>query len=244
MSPKALIVNSNYEYEYLLKSMGYEVYKSKPYNNTYNTSILPDMDLVLFTGGEDVHPKFYNGVHTNISHTNEDRDTNELGLFKLCLKHNIKMTGVCRGIQFLNVMCGGKMHQHINSHGGTLHEVLFPATGKIVTVSSTHHQLVILPEDALPVAWTYPENMSNIYIGPNADKIEAPEHEIEAAVYPKYNAFGVQFHPEMLWCAKDGRAYYKEVLDAFVTMQLDEFIKLYAGVDHGKEGRYTEVAGG
>lgn len=236
---RILIIDSNSAYEFLLRSAGYEVYHSKYGDLAYNTSLIPWMDLVLFTGGADVHPTFYKGVHNGTSSTDIARDLEEIALFKHCIKSNVKMTGICRGIQFLNVMCGGKMYQHITNHGGYLHNILFPATDKIVAVSSTHHQLVILPDDALPIAWAYPTNRSKTYVGPEAKTVDPPKHEIEAAVYPKYNAFGVQFHPEMNWCSNKGRVCYLELLADFINMDIADFIKVYAytGEENGKERR-------
>lgn len=238
--PQVLIINSNFEYNRLLLSAGYALIASRR-SNAYNLEMVKNADLVMFTGGADVHPVFYNGVHNGTSFVDKGRDDEEADIFKQCVKYGIKMTGICRGIQFLNVMCGGKMYQHINHHGGILHNVYFPATAKTVKVSSTHHQLVMLPEDALPMAWTHPHAMSDVYIGPNADEIEAPVYEIEAAVYPKYKAFGVQFHPEMLWCAKDGRDYYMSVLSDFMSMDFDTFVKTYAEVNHNEKGRAVEA---
>lgn len=241
--PKVLIVDSNSEYVRLLRSVGFSIHQSKYNDPKYNLDIIPEMDLVMFTGGADVHPIFYNGVHNGTSHTDRLRDEVEMALFDQCVKHKIKMTGICRGIQFLNVMCGGRMYQHINGHGGVLHDIIIPAKDIVVKVSSTHHQMVLLPDNAIPIAWTHPENISNVYIGPDADMVNIPEYEIEAAVYPTYNAFGVQFHPEMIWCAKDGRDYYLKILSDFMDMELVEFVGTYGVFNANKERGISKVCG-
>lgn len=232
MKKAVLVVNGNNDYVRLLSFMGYNVYTN------LNNNLISAMDLVMFTGGADVHPSFYNGIHKGISFTEIERDFQEREIFNECLKYNIKMTGICRGIQFLNVMCGGQMYQHITNHGGYLHDIIFPATNKIVRVTSTHHQLVMLPDDAVPMAWAYPENRSTCYIGPDTTRLQAPAHEIEAAVYPRYNAFGVQFHPEMGICDKTGVDYYCQILSDFMKMSLGKFINIY-GVYNGNKKRGT-----
>jgi len=191
---RVLILGGDSLYRLLLRELNLDIVSVKTISQLKEE--MPNLDLVMFTGGADVNPVRYGGVHTNVSFITPERDEIEEVVFNLCLKHGVKMTGICRGFQFLNVMCGGKMYQHINNHGGVYHEVLYPTTGKISRVTSTHHQLVMLPDNAIPVAWAYPINMSNIYIGPNAQVVEDPDHEMESAIFPEYNTFGVQFHPE------------------------------------------------
>ena len=182
--------------------------------------------LVMFTGGEDVHPSFYSGMDIhNMCMTNIKRDVFEQEVFKFCLKHNIKMTGICRGIQFLNVMAGGFMYQHIKNHIGT-HNAYFPYDNNIRKVTSTHHQLVSLPSGSIPVAWSHPRR-SDIYIGPYGDKEEPPKHEIEAAIFPNINAMGVQYHPEMLRKNDPCKIHYGHMISDFVKMEMKEFINKY-----------------
>ncbi len=78
--------------------------------------------LVCFTGGSDVSPELYG--HRNLeSGCNKARDEKEVLIFEMAKKHGIPMTGICRGSQFLNVMCGGTMVQHLlASHGGGRHQ--------------------------------------------------------------------------------------------------------------------------
>ena len=63
-----------------------------------------DFGLVLFTGGEDVHPSLYNDTSPKrYCATNLSRDKIEQDIFKVALDNSIPMTGICRGSQFLNV---------------------------------------------------------------------------------------------------------------------------------------------
>lgn len=185
--------------------------------------------LVMFTGGEDIHPSFYNGVDIrSLCSTNIKRDEMEQKIFKFCLKHNIKMTGICRGIQFLNVMAGGFMYQHITNHAGVVHRAYFPCDNTIRDVTSTHHQLVGLPTNAIPIAWA-PLKRSDIYIGPQGFEDDQPDHEIEAAIFPNINAMGVQYHPEMMKENDTCRIHYGQMISNFVKMGMEEFINKYGG---------------
>jgi len=198
------------------------------------------VSLVLFTGGADVHPSFYHGDDPRcVCGTYIERDEFEKKVFEFCRKHNIKMTGVCRGIQFLNVMAGGKMYQHITHHIG-VHDAYFPYDNSIRVVSSTHHQLVSLPSGSIPIAWSHPSR-SDIYVGPYGKEEEPPEHEIEAAIFPNINAMGVQYHPEMLRIGDPCRIHYADMISDFIKMEMKEFITKYSGrTTHGgsREARY------
>lgn len=191
------------------------------------------ISLVLFTGGEDVHPKFYNGGNdTRFCATNENRDLYERQIFNLCRHHDIKMTGICRGFQFLNVMSGGFMYQHITGHTGMQHDAYFSCDGKTRPVTTTHHQLVGLPSSAIPIAWASPKR-SKVYIGPHAYSVPAPDHEMEAAIFPHSNAMGVQYHPEMMRENNPTRIHYMNMMLDFMKMSMRDFITKYGRTSYG-----------
>lgn len=183
--------------------------------------------LVMFTGGEDVHPSFYDGVDCGISFTNLHRDMYEQEIFKTCRQHNIKMTGICRGFQFLNVMCGGRMYQHFLGHAiFGRHPAYFAYNERTAPVSSTHHQLVELGPEATALVWA-PEKLSKYYINADGNSISNVEREIEAAVFPRFNAFGVQFHPEMMAEHEPGRVFYQEMVSDFLQLEVKNFREKY-----------------
>ena len=187
----------------------------------------PDkVKAVLFTGGEDVDPSLYGGKKSSLSYTSLKRDEIEKKIFSICKTNNIKIFGICRGIQFLNVMAGGKMYQHVENHAGALHKIIYPALKESHYVNSLHHQMVNLAEDAVPIAWTVP-NLCNWAI--NADGVidDPPKKEIEAAVFPKDNAMGVQFHPEMMKEKEEGRIFYIKMIKDFLESSIEMFTNLY-----------------
>jgi putative glutamine amidotransferase len=181
---------------------------------------------VVFTGGEDVDPSLYGGKKSSLSHTSLQRDLYEKEIFLFCKKHNIKQLSICRGIQFLGVMAGGKMYQHVENHAGVYHKIVYPALKESNYVNSMHHQIVNLSEEAIPIAWTYP-NLCDWAI--NADGVigDSPKREIEAAVFPKDNAMGVQFHPEMMKEKERGRIFYIKMVKDFLELNIDNFTSKY-----------------
>lgn len=74
------------------------------------------IDGIIFTGGEDVTPLYYNENPTRyIDYTSPERDEQEIQLLKEVLSRNIPVLGICRGIQIINVALGGTLYQDINS---------------------------------------------------------------------------------------------------------------------------------
>src|SRR5438309_1359385 len=62
------------------------------------------------------------------------------------------MAGICRGSQFLNVMAGGRLCQHLDGHG-SWHD-METSDGRSFEVSSTHHQMMLPPEGAKVIGWS------------------------------------------------------------------------------------------
>lgn len=197
--------------------------------------------LAVFTGGEDVHPSLYNGVHRGMSETNVKRDRHETEIFEYCLKHNIKLLGICRGVQFLRVMAGGPMYQHIGGHVGVCHKIIYPALSREVVVNSFHHQLIKLTETGLPIAWSS-NRLSRVYVGPNHICEEPPRREVEVAVFPKINAMGVQFHPELMPRLAPGRILFREMAKDFMNFSIEAFISKYAYREKMKDDRRVQTA--
>lgn len=71
-------------------------------------------DGFLFTGGQDVNPAMYNEQMRNgCGSPNYDRDKLEKRIFEYALIYDIPVLGICRGIQIINVLCGGTLYQDI-----------------------------------------------------------------------------------------------------------------------------------
>jgi len=66
---------------------------------------------VVFTGGADVSPFMYGEKKLSVTCNDEHRDEQEKLFFERYTK--VPKVGICRGGQFLNVMNGGKMWQHV-----------------------------------------------------------------------------------------------------------------------------------
>jgi putative glutamine amidotransferase len=74
------------------------------------------LDGLLLAGGNDIHPSAYgqapDGEPGDYS---PGRDTSELMLLDWAMRNDKPILGICRGMQLLNVYCGGTLHQDIKS---------------------------------------------------------------------------------------------------------------------------------
>jgi gamma-glutamyl-gamma-aminobutyrate hydrolase PuuD len=201
--------------------------------------------LVCFTGGEDVSPNLYG--HENLgSYNSSARDAREVLIFEMAKKHKIPMTGICRGSQFLNVMCGGTMVQDLKeSHGGGRH-LCRTVEGKEFQVTSSHHQMSIPGKGGEVLAWA--ENMVGLdaltYDGDVHSALNAvssvrsgfPEKRVvaritEAFCYPEFKIFGVQHHPE-----------WQKIEEEAAQWTLNKIAEFCWGQEHRRERTMSEVA--
>jgi gamma-glutamyl-gamma-aminobutyrate hydrolase PuuD len=129
---------------------------------------LPEIDFLLFDGGEDVSSQLYGRLPHSTTHSDSTRDANELFLFKYYYYTPTKYVGICRGHQFINVMMNGLLTQDLPS-SGTGHKPLHEAKlvgntalskrlgrDNTIVVNSFHHQAVIIPGESLHVTMTGP----------------------------------------------------------------------------------------
>ena len=102
---KVFIVGKKEDYVRMFRDKGWDI-----------TDLLREADLVQFTGGSDISPSMYGEIPLKTTFSNPDRDKFEAILFTITEGLEIPMAGICRGGQFLNVMCDGELWQHVDGH--------------------------------------------------------------------------------------------------------------------------------
>lgn len=152
-----------------------------------------EADLIQFCGGEDVSPLLYGEPELRVSCCNFDRDVAEMVTFGHALDAGVPMAGICRGGQFLNVMCGGRMFQDANGHCGP-HDVVDLDTGEVFQATSTHHQMMIGGPSATLVATAYPAISTRRETAELVE--EGKDLDTEVLFYRDQKVLCFQPHPE------------------------------------------------
>ena len=163
--------------------------------------LLARLDALIVSGGAaDVDPAQYGEArHPRTVPMSGGRDRFELALVRAALEAGLPVLGICRGMQVLNVACGGTLEQHLpdvlghESHVGPPgrfvdHEVRLDdgslaaraVGGERTAVKSYHHQGVRTLGDGL-----------------SASGFSALDDLVEAIELPdRPFALGVLWHPE------------------------------------------------
>lgn len=175
-------------------------------------------DLIVFTGGADVSPEYYGDNKHPATVSGMYRDEMESVFFKAALELKIPMVGICRGGQFLNVMSGGRMYQHVTKHCRT-HEITDLQTGERTYVSSTHHQMMMPSPKGILVASSTLGGTREWYDG-EIFKKDVSTEDIEVVYYPHTQCLCFQPHPEFM--SKEYapmRKYFESLLERFLIKE-------------------------
>lgn len=166
------------------------------------TEKFEEADIVLLTGGEDVHPSFYDDIQYELTYSNKLRDDVELEYIEKAKESGKFMVGVCRGLQIGTVAAGGGLIQHMKHPH--MHRITLWDNSK-VNVNSLHHQMAypynLHKDDYFVIG--HAEGISDIHFDGKGEEILLPKDahraiEPEIVYYPKLNFLGFQCHPEMM----------------------------------------------
>ena len=148
------------------------------------------------------------------------RNARESEVFAAGLEVGAKMCGICRGSQFLTVMNGGKLVQHITGHGimGT-HDLFDPVSGdKVASITSTHHQMMYpfqLDDGSYELIAVGPE-ASSAWEGVPIEGGHPNDSVVEVVYYPQTKALCVQGHPEYMTPDSEGWQWYQSLLAKYI----------------------------
>lgn len=169
-------------------------------------------NICVFPGGSDVIPVLYGEKPIPGANYSLARDLREVKFHRI-IPRNIPKIGICRGAQFLNVMCGGSLWQDVDGHLGN-HMLIDGKTKEEIEVTSTHHQMMIPPSHARILAW--------------ANKSNRKENEKE--IFER-EPDGISFDPEVVWfkdektlCFQPHPEYNVKSCEEYFFHLLDNFI--------------------
>lgn len=174
---------------------------------SYGASVVEDIadaNMLLLAGGADIGPELYGSPRSVTTWDSPVRDRIELNDVQFALRQNMPIIGTCRGMQLITAVAGGKLVQDVTGHAGPHHIACTPDGDEFV-VNSLHHQMC-LPHGYVSrfnaLAWSGHRQSKHYMFDNDIDimfdmtKNDIPE--LEAVFYPDINAFGVQWHPEMM----------------------------------------------
>lgn len=174
-----------------------------------------DADIVVFTGGADVHPALYGERRHATTTTSGVRDNRDIIAWNACRQDQLKV-GICRGAQFLNVMNGGKLYQNVTNHAiHGMHWMYAVGNQKGILVTSTHHQMMI-PSAKASVLFVANIAMKKEEYGKvkvyTADERKARFDDVEVCVYKDTKSLCYQPHPEYDKGNKDNERLFIELV--------------------------------
>lgn len=154
-----------------------------------------DADLIVVVGGEDVSPVLYGGPtdYPDAGPHLPAADAQHLRVIRQAVTRRTPLLGICRGLQLLNVACGGTLIQHLSGHtcatgaqAPFVSTVIRPVPGTPpqahgdlhAPVLCTHHQAVDVLGRGLEVT------------------ARAADGVVEAIRHTAAPVTGVQWHPE------------------------------------------------
>ncbi|MEI6668020.1 MAG: gamma-glutamyl-gamma-aminobutyrate hydrolase family protein [Acidobacteriota bacterium] len=178
---------------------------------------------LLLTGGVDVDPARYGEPkHASVTDIDAARDAYEIDLVREALAANLPILAICRGMQVMNVACGGTLVQDIPTQvfGAIEHTVKMPLyslahevwvvrgtalwtltqtrlkDGEALDVNSRHHQSVKRLAEGFDLSANSPDGV-----------IEGMERHGAAF------CVGVQWHPENFWRTGE----FRPLFDGFIA---------------------------
>lgn len=182
---------------------------------------------LMLTGGDDVAPVRYGETaQPTVVASDPERDEFELALVKEARRLNLPILAICRGIQVLNVACGGTLIQDIPTQVESAldhsfkvpphrsfdyaHDIWVENDSLLarlmqerlndsdsLAVNSRHHQAVKSVAPGFIVVATAPDGI--------IEAIEDPTRPF---------CLGVQWHPENFWRTGEFRPLFEGFLDA------------------------------
>jgi acyl-CoA reductase-like NAD-dependent aldehyde dehydrogenase/gamma-glutamyl-gamma-aminobutyrate hydrolase PuuD len=208
-----------------------------------NSEDIYQCDGFVLTGGVDTHPSFYNGktVYNNSPSSFQiERDYFEEKIYRYSQFNKLPVLGICRGMQLINVLEGGKLiqdldngnerhrkeesdkiHSIVAETSSLLHKVSGSLTGR---VNSAHHQ-------AIDPASLGDNLMVNAYDDDDEKIIEGLEFKDKTG---KAFMLCVQWHPERI-NNKEENPFSENLKKEFLTAVRETAMKKLSVVNPATE---------
>ena len=128
-----------------------------------------------------------------------------------CVHNSIPVIGVCRGMQHINALFGGKIcysaRFKVPRPRGIDHMARIVNTDRYVKVNNFHSDCVYL------------ENLSTMFY---PIVIDEENESVEAFVSPAMSILAFQWHPERIFESEDGRLFSRHLIQDFLGIPRDD----------------------
>ena len=188
---------------------------------------IEDADLVQFCGGPDVWPGLYKEGINQKTRYNLTRDRYERAMWDLALEQGCAIAGICRGAQFVHVMNGGALWQHVNNHangGSHVARIEVPQLVELapdgVYVSSTHHQM--MKEGCGTVVLSAKLASVKEDAASQVVEVSAYKRDIEAVYHERTNSFCYQPHPEFFTRSNACQILYFQLIKRLLVFNTED----------------------
>lgn len=171
-------------------------------------------DYLLLGGGTDIDPNIYGEkacMYTQ--YPNKIRDIENIRAIKKAVKEGKPIFGVCRGLQLLDAVFGGKLIQHSVGHPSKAKVMVFKEKSLVKEIdgcAECHHQVVDQNHtkgEVIAVSdYTYKAYNHHV------DRFEERSFVPEIVFWPEKKALAVQFHPEWHQWDHEMNVYLRDLI--------------------------------
>jgi GMP synthase-like glutamine amidotransferase len=216
-----ILVDEGFSNQYLdFLNSNYKVKKTITFEEALKKMPNENIDLIVYTGGEDVDPRYYGekiGKNTRINSKRDEIGNNIFHYFPFAPK-----LGICKGAQTLCAFNGGKVIQHVTGHLGShlCHTNIYGDFSDF-EISSTHHQMMypfkLNKEQYELLAWSK-KYMSDTYLNGENEEIELVSNFLEPEIvyFNRYKSLCIQGHPEFNDTSEKTRKIIYNLMDKYL----------------------------
>lgn len=187
-------------------------------DNEAALELVDRLDGVLISGGNDVSPLQYGQRISYAGGLCEERDTQDFAVIRRACERGIPVFGICRGIQAINVVFGGTLHQDLGKKGYLPH-----ALDHVGARNTPVHTVQLAEQSAFAKALGKREVWVNSYHHCGVDRVAegfaataVSEDGVVEAIERTEGVFiaAVQWHPEMMFDSDEQLTLVKVFVDA------------------------------
>lgn len=187
-------------------------------------AIYTHLSGILLAGGVDIDPSCYGEARCDLCDRSDPlRDWTELNLIRWAMADGKPVLGICRGIQAINVACGGTLYQDITAQfTRAIKHDYFSTSPSGYSRDNLAHRIEVVPDSRLarllgtnhcPVNSMHHQGIKQLAPGLTATAF-APDGLIEGIEMADRFVVGVQWHPEEL---VEQHVPMRRLFEGFVT---------------------------